>query len=190
MNSYLQLLLIGFFITTVSYIIENIYPCVNDLDKSDVFGLYFFRFIHLTLYVYFSFFLLIFNNYRTFDSIVYIILSFLLFISWRIFGCCVASYYELKFYQVNHLDYPTTFHPCLNVIFREYREIAQQFMGIMMAFTFGYIMFKNKTIPSIYKIPIAIAFTYFFVENALTRKTEKSKYPEDPNHILYRYSLV
>ena len=103
-NSYLKLLIITLIVTGISYIIEIFHPGINDLNKSNLIGLFFCRYIHFLCFIYFISFLILFH-YKSNDAIVYLILACVLSSTWKLFDCCILSYYELKMYNVNHHDY-------------------------------------------------------------------------------------
>ena len=191
LNSYLKLLNVTLLVTILSYIVEIFYPCVNDLKKSNVLGLFIFRYIHFLFFIYFISFLVMFN-YKSEDAMVYLILSIVLSSTWKIFDCCVISYYELKMYYANHHQYPTNFHPCLFIFFRKYQEIALTIMGLMMAFTFYFTIFYNNIIPMLYKLLLTGVFSYLFIDNIVqTRYYNKSmQYPKTKDHLLYRFTFV
>jgi len=187
-KSYLNLISLTLIITFFSYFIELIYPCINDLLNTNIIGLFIFRYLHFISFIYFISFLYLFN-YKSVDAIIYLILAVILTSTWKILDCCILSYYELKMYNVNHHDYLTNFHPCLFVFFREYQELALTFMGIIMAFTFYFILFKNEIIPLQYKLFLGIIFSYLFIDNIIqTRYYNKNlNYPKSKNTILNRY---
>ena len=191
MNPYLKLINITLFFTLLSYVIEYFYPCINDLKKSNLLGLSICRFIHLLFFLYFISFLVIFN-YKSADSIMYLLLAIFMSFSWKILDCCIISYYELKMYSVNHHNYLTNFHPCLFVFFRKYQELSLTIMGLMMAFTFYFILLKNKLIPFGYKLMLGGIFSYLFIDNIIqTRYFNKNlNYPKNKDHLLYRFAFI
>jgi hypothetical protein len=62
-------------------------------------------------------------------------------------------------------------------------------MGIVMAFTFYFILFKNNIIPIQYKLLLGSMFTYLFIDNIIqTRFYNKNlKYPKSKDNILNKY---
>lgn len=187
-KSYLNLIKITLLVTCISYVVEFFYPCINTLPSMNKIGFFMSRFTHFLYFIYFISFLYLFN-YKSNDAIVYITLAIIMMSSWKILDCCILSYYELKMYNVSHYDFLTTFHPCLYSIFRKYQEHAITAMGIIMTFTYYYVLIKNKRIPLIYKLFLGLIFSYFFIDNLVqTRYYKKSlKYPEDKSHVLYKY---
>ena len=167
-NSYFILIAVTLMISTISFLIEIYEPCIKDLSDTNIVGLCVFRFIHYLCTIYINGYLCFFD-YLGVDSILYLILSTCLTASWKILNCCIVSYYELKMYNVNHKDYLTNFHPCIYVLFRDYQETVMLIMGIAMAFTFYFIMLKNKIIPLHYKSFLGIIFTYYFWMNVFSR---------------------
>ena len=187
-KSYSSLLKITFFVTIISYIVEFFYPCINNLKKTNIVGLFIFRYLHFLSFIYFLTFLYLFN-YKSVDAVVYLILAISMSSTWKFLECCVLSYYELKMYHVNHHDYLTNFHPCLFVFFRKYQELALSLMGVVMAFTFYFILVKNNVLPFMYKLILASIFSYLFIDNIIqTRLYNKIlNYPTCKNNILYKY---
>lgn len=186
-KQYLNLIKFTLIITFFSYFIELIYPFINDLLNTNIIGFFIFRYMHFLLFIYFISFLYLFN-YKSVDAIIYLILAVIVLSSWKILGCCLLSYYELKMYNVNHHDYLTNFHPCLFVFFRDYQELLLSFMGIIMAFTFNFILFKNKIIPLQYKLFFGIILNYLFIDNIIqTRYYNKINYPKTKDNILHKY---
>lgn len=187
-KSYLNLISLTLIITFFSYFIELIYPCINDLLNTNIIGLFIVRYIHFLSSIYFISFLYLFN-YNSVDAIIYLILAVCVTSSWKILDCCILSYYELKMYNVNHEDYLTNFYPGLFVFFRDYQELSLSFMGIIMAFTFYFILFKNKIIPFQYKLFLGLIFSYLFFDNIIqTRYYNKNlNYPKTKDNILHKY---
>jgi hypothetical protein len=187
-NPYALLLIITFIITCISYIIEIVYPIINEEYKTNILPMFILRYIHLLAFIYFISFLALFN-YKTADAIIYITLAVLLSSSWKILECCIISYYELKHYNVDHTDYLTNYHPCIFVFFRDYQEIAISIMGIIMSITFYYILINNTIIPFSYKLLLGTIFTYLFIDNIIqTRIYNKNlQYPTSSDSFINKY---
>ena len=166
LNPYYILLLITFFVTCFTFIIEYFYPCINDLKNANTIGIFICRYIHFLSFIYFISFLFLFN-YKNKDAIIYLLFTIFLLSTWKFFDCCLLSYYELKFYNVNHYDYLTNFHPCLYVLFRDYQEYILSIMAIIMTFTFFFILVKNKMISIFFKIIFFCIYNYFFIGNVI-----------------------
>lgn len=188
-SPYIKVLLITLIFTCFSYVIEiHNKTSINNLNKCNNLGLFVFRYIHYLFLFYFSFFLLFFS-YKNIDAIIFIICGILMLYSWVFFECCVISYYELKFYNVNYHDYLTTFHPCLFVLFKDYQSYPLSISGILMFLTFFYILFKNKIIKLQYKLISGSIFLYLFIDNIIKTRYYNTTlyYPKDKNHNLYKY---
>jgi len=187
-NPYVILLTITLIITSASYIVEHIYPIINDFYKINFTPMFILRYIHFLAFIYFTTFLVLFN-YKSTDAIIYITLAVLLSSSWKILECCIISYYELKHYNVDHNEYLTNYHPCLCIFFREYQDIAISIMGIIMAFTFYYILAYNKIIPFSYKLILGAIFTYLFIDNVIQTRiyNKKLKYPTSSDSFINKY---
>ena len=177
---YFILLFITLIVTCFSYIVEYFYPCINNLKNANTIGFFIFRYIHLLSYIYFVSFLFLFN-YKNEDAIVYLLFTITLLSTWKIFDCCLLSYYELKMYNVDHRDYLTNFHPCLYVLFRDYQDFILSIMAVIMTFTFYFILIKNKRISIFYKILFFCIYSYIFMDNIIqTRVYNKNlDYPKD-----------
>lgn len=189
LNPYLKLFTITFIFTLVSYLFEFCNnKSIKKLKNANNVGLFLFRYFHYLCLFYFSIFLLLFS-YKGIDAVIFIIVSILMASSWVFLGCCIVSYYELKFYKVNHHNYLTNFHPCLFAIFRQYQWAPLMISGILMFITFFYILFKNRIIPYTYKLIAGVIFLYLFMDNIIRTRYYKSnlKYPKDKDHILYKY---
>ena len=189
LNPYKNVLFIMLLFTCFSYIVEiNNKTSINNLNKSNNIGLFTFRYIHYLLLFYFSCFLIFFNCENV-DGIIFVIISIIMVFTWSFIECCIISYYELKFYNVNHHDYLTTFHPCLYVLFKDFQSYPLMASGIMMFLTFLYILFKNKILSLQSKLISGGVFLYLFFDNILKSRLYETKqnYPIDKNHILYRY---
>ena len=187
-RSYLNLLGVTLVVTGLSYVIELFYPSINDLTDSNIVGLFIFRYVHLLSFVYFMTFLFLFN-YKSQDAIVCLILAIVITSSWKILDCCLLSYYELKMYNVNHHDYLTNFHPCLFVFFRNYQELALTLMGLVIAFTFYFVLYFNKLIPLTYKIFLGCIFSYLLIDNIIQTRYYETKlnYPKSKDNIVNKY---
>ena len=179
-NPYLNLLKLTLVITIFSYLVELFFPIINNLSDTNAIGLFIFRYTHFISFIYFVSFLFLFN-YKGSDALIYLIIAVVVLSSWKVFNCCILSYYELKMYNVKHNNYLTTFHPCLFVLFRGYQEIVLYLMGVITAFTVYLILFKNKIIPIQYKLFLGIAFTYLIIDNLIqTRFLNKNlNYPKE-----------
>lgn len=199
-NPYIQLFIITLLLTIISYLFEinslsknNLINIKLDINKvlkreNSIFYLFVARYLHYLMLVYFAFYLLIFKE-KGIDAIVYIILAIVLSYSWIIFDCCIISYYELLFYEENHKDYLTNFHPCLFVVFGHYQAIPLYITGILMFFTFFYLLTKLKNIQLLYRILMGCIFLSLFTYNVITTRyyDTKLQYPIDENHRLYKY---
>ena len=178
-NSYINLAIIVLFITLFSFVVEFFYPGINDLKKVNLIGLFTMRFIHFYVFLYFLLFLFLFD-YKSNNGIIYLILAVALSFLWKILDCCIVSYYEIKMYGLDHRKYLTTFHPCMYIFFRNYQEVALTIMGIVMVFTFYFIIAKTKLISLPYKVFFALIFGYLFLDSIIrSRFTKKSlDYPK------------
>ena len=185
-NPYVKLIIIALFFTILSFIIEYFLPIKKlDFKKCNLLGLFFFRFLHYNVFLYFTFFLLIFN-YNSIDGFIYLIIATIVSLQWKILSCCIIAYYELKMYNIDHHNFLTTFHPCLFIYFRKYQEIFLIIMGLIMSFIFYFILFKNKIIPLIYKVIFGIIFTYLFLDATIQSRFYKTnlEYPKSEKHIM------
>lgn len=185
-NPYIKLIIITLFFTIFSLIIEYFSPIKKlDLKKCNLLGTFFIRFSHYIFFIYFTIFLLIFN-YNSNDGLIYLIIATIISSKWKILDCCLLSYYELKMYNIDHNNFLTTFHPCLFIYFREYQEFFLIIIGLIMAFTFYFILFKNNIIQLIYKVIIGIIFTYLFLDNFIQSRFYKKNltYPKSEKHIM------
>lgn len=83
-------------------------------------------------------------------------------------------------YGLDHRKYLTTFHPCMYIFFRNYQKVALTIMGIVMVFTFYFIIVKTKLISFLYKVFFAIIFGYLFLDSAIRSRFSKKRpdYPE------------
>jgi len=193
-NPYIVLLLITAVLSILSFFFEfqrkntHMLTKVEELTITNIVGLFIARYLHYLFLLYFTLFLLIFKE-RGVDAIIYIILAIVLSYSWVFFECCILSYYELRFYGVNHHDYQTNFHPCLYAVFENYQAVPLYLSGGIMFFTFYYLLLRNGIIPSHYKVVAGGVFFGLFINNIITTRyyDTKLRYPINKQNWLYKY---
>jgi hypothetical protein len=187
-RSYAAFFAMVFVVTVFSFVYEYYYPSIRELENTHFLGLFFFRYIHYMYLIYFTIFLLFFKV-GSIDAVVFLVLSVIMTASWMVFDCCIASYYELKMYYLNHRDFETRFHPCLFALFGEYQWIPLTITGFCMVVTFYYILLKTRRMPFVYKVPLGVIFAYLFAANLVkTRYYDTALYyPKSSDHVLYRW---
>lgn len=184
MSPYILIAYITIFFVLISFFIEWNSPTYKlNIKRCNLLGLSACRFVHYYLSLYFVLFFVLFRA-DSVDSYLYLFAAFGLTYSWMFFECCMISYYELCCYGVNHHDFNTTFHPCLYVFFRDAGSIPLSICGLVIFFTFYWILAKNRNIRLEYKIALGAMFAYLFSRN-LTTRDSSTKYPVDKNHVMY-----
>jgi len=186
MNSYLLIILISFCITSISFLVEYIYPFIHSKER-DYISNFMYRFLHFLIFFYLPTFLLFFT-YNSIDAYIYLGLVLLMFSTWYIFECCILTYYELRTYNIDHNIYDTTFHPTMKSIFREYSDILMNIFGVLITLNVGYIIYNNKQIPLVVKILYSLLYIFFFGDSILkSRAGKKQYYPKSPDCLFIKY---
>ena len=175
LKAYLFLSMITILITIISFFIEIKYTFINESLEVNIVGIFIFRFMHLLVGIFLLTFMFLFEA-NSLDGLIYLIVAISVAISSELCGYCILSYYELKMYE--NLNYCTNFHPCTFVFFREYHELPLAIMGIVLFFTFYYILFKIKMLVC-YKLLIGFIFSYLFCNNIVkVQYTNDKKYSD------------
>jgi hypothetical protein len=178
-KEYIYILFSAFFITILSFIIELFYPFIKNLyDIRYLIGVFVFRLIHFFVFIYFSAFIFLFNLSRRSkpncknktNIVIYLLCVVLMVLSWKFYKYCPATYYEFKMYEVNELNYHTTFHPALFSIFREYSDYIIYITGLLMSINVIYILYNETWIPNIIKKIYIIIFSYLFFSTILEHR--------------------
>lgn len=186
MNRYIILGFIVLIITSVSFIVEFIYPIITPGKYRQYILNFIYRFIHFFMFIYFSTFILLFK-YTTTDTYIYLFAVIFLFYSWHIAECCILTYYELQTYNVDHNQYDTTFHPTMKSIFRDYADTIMIIIGILITISVIYIFIHNN-ISLYFKIPYAIIYIYLLGDSFFkSRLGKKQYYPTTSDSFFKRY---
>ena len=139
--------------------------------------------MHIFLFIYSVCFLLYFDC-QSIDAGIFIVVIMMILFSWKLFDCCIFSFYELKLYGLDHSTYFTDFHPCLFILFREYRKIILLIMDLIIFFTFYTVIIQNIWIPFFMKIICSFLFIYIaFIDNIINPTIS---YPTEYNSVLTR----
>ena len=177
MNKYILLLLLSLIVTILSFIVEYFYPFIKaTLSFNDYIKIFLCRYLHFILILYFVLFLLFFK-YTGIDTYIYLTVIILLCISWYILECCYLSYYELKFYKLDHSHYDTTFHPTIYSFFRDNSDYIMILIGIIITLNIIYIFIYNNDISMIVKFIYGVIYILLSYDSySKSRDGTKQKY--------------
>lgn len=177
---YVYLCVVAFFITSLSFLIEYIYPFIRDLNEmSKLFGLFWFRFSHFVVFLYFSGFLLFYNWFSWNEKMAYLGFALMMELSWDIYDYCPFTYYEFQMYEIENPTFKTTFHPSMYSIFREHSYPIVFLTGVIMVITTSFILYdlyKNFCRGSqfiartIYIILYAVVFYTLIIRSVIKTK--------------------
>jgi len=141
---YIYLVVFSFLITVFSFVIEYIYPFIRNLTEiSQWFLLFWCRFCHFAVFLYFTGFCFFYKAFSWNEKIIYLVFALMMEISWDIYDYCPFTYYEFQMYDIKNPmhSYKTTFHPSMYAIFREHSYPVVFLTGIVMVLTVTYIIY-------------------------------------------------
>ena len=160
MNPYIKILIVAFIILIISYIKEHYTDNELSDNKLSLFNyihIYVFRYIHYCIFLMMSFYLIFFWGCgRKVDMYLYLLLVLIVLLGWEIFNCCVLSYIELLYYNIDTENINIRIHPFIYLIFG--RSVNgpghfSRFFGILfMIINVSVILYNLKSIKLIYRI--------------------------------------
>lgn len=188
MDKYLLLTGIVLSVTIVSFIIEYIAPIIKNYGKykeSIKNGVY--RFLHYYVFLYIGLFLFLFKT-NSVHAYLYLFITLGLFCHWYLCECCVLTFLELKSYDVDHNEYPTTFHPTFNSLFRNYADTFMSVVSVIFLITIGSVFYYNKSMP-LYIKGLYTVFAVFFLKESVVRQRMNNQidYPTDSRSFFMKY---
>lgn len=197
-KKYYIILLISILITVISFIIEYNYPFIDNYNiineeyinienirhesiiqkerNCNYINIFLLRFIHLLIFIYSSFYFLLFDFNDNKDGNLFLIISFIIVLHWQYFGYCILSYNELKNYNINIKNYTTTFHPTIFSLFEKYAGTITKILGIMMILNLITVLIVNSNIELKYKIIYTITYFYLFYKSMLSSRGSKKDF--------------
>ena len=193
MNNYIKVLAISLLLLIISIINEKqVQQYLNSRPPIENYiYIYFFRYIHITILVYSSIYLYLFNGIGTeFDIRIYLITMMIITIPWYIFNACWLSYLEMLFYNVNLKNVDTTFHSSFYPLTNKYSPAVMLFLCACSFFTTTILLYCSKKIKRIYKIIYYAIFTYLSLTSVLKSRVGSVYYDSTKNQYLKIFDKI
>jgi hypothetical protein len=193
MNNYIKVLVISLLLLIVSIINEkHVQIYLNSTPKIENYiYIYTLRYIHITILVYSSLYLFLFNGIGTeFDIRIYLILMLVITLAWYIFDACWISYFELLFYNVNLKNVVTTFHSTVYPLANKYSSSIMLLLCRCSFFTTTILLYYSKKIKRIYKIIYYVIFLYLSIDSFLKSRVNTLYYDSTKNKQLAIFDKI
>ena len=146
------------FLGFLSVFIENEYPFPNG-SQVKLFDLFFFRFLHLIVVFFMTFYIFIFKI-NGLQGVIYLICLLLIASLWWYFDMCILNYYELKVYHIEYHEKIAITLPFLKSLFGDYTSIFLIMNAVFPMYTVNRI-FNTLNYPFFYKIAYYALFFAF-----------------------------
>jgi hypothetical protein len=193
MNNYVKVLVISLLLLIISINNEKqVQIYLNSTPKIENYiYIYTLRYIHISILVYSSLYLFLFNGIGTeFDIRIYLMMILATTIAWYIFDACWISYFELLFYNVDLKNVSTIFHSSFYPIANKYASSIVMLLTIIIFITIPIVLFYSKKIKKIYKIIYYVIFLYLSIDSFLKSRFDTLYYDSTKNKQLAIFDKI
>ena len=125
------------FLAFLSVFIENEYP-IHSLTQVNFFDLFFFRFLHLSVVFFMTFYIFIFKT-NLLQGYIYLVCLLLIAAFWWYFNLCILNYYELKVYHLEYDEKIAITLPFLKSLLGDYTSVFLAMNAVFPMITVNHI---------------------------------------------------